>query len=155
MTTLEQRVQELEDIEEIKALKIKYAQVCDDNYDPPGIGALFTEDAVWDGGEGFGVHDGRQAIQDFFADVRKDFTFALHYYMGPQINVDPSGRTATGTWYMWLPATVSGRAMIIAATYDEDYKKVSGRWFFSRMKINMKFITPYESGWVKEPMALG
>ena len=79
----------------------------------------------------------------------------LFYYMGPQINVDPSGRTATGTWYMWLPATVSGRAMFISATYDEDYKKLSGRWFFSRMKINMKFITPYESGWVKEPMALG
>jgi hypothetical protein len=27
---------------------------------------------------------------------------------------------------------------------------VGGQWLFSQVKVNMAFITPYETGWVKE-----
>ena len=58
MATLEERIQRLEDIEAIKNLKARYAAVCDDKYNPEEAIKLFTEDAVWDGGEDFGVHKG-------------------------------------------------------------------------------------------------
>lgn len=46
---LERRVQGLEDSEEIKKLKVRFAKYCDNNYDTDKLGELFTEDAVWHG----------------------------------------------------------------------------------------------------------
>jgi hypothetical protein len=50
MKTIEERLRVLEDIEEIRQLKARYAAACDDNYNADDIAALFAEDAVWDGG---------------------------------------------------------------------------------------------------------
>ena len=62
---LERRIKALEDIEEIKKLKARYCAYCDDSYDADGIAALFTEDAIWDGGMR-GRAEGREGIRDFF-----------------------------------------------------------------------------------------
>lgn len=62
---LAQHIQTLESIEAIKQLKARYCALCDDQYDANGIASLFTEDAVWDGGN-FGRHEGREAIRKFF-----------------------------------------------------------------------------------------
>ncbi len=47
---LESRVRNLEDTEAIRNLKSRYAELCDDNYNPDGITALFVEDAMWESG---------------------------------------------------------------------------------------------------------
>ena len=150
MPTLDERIQRLEEIEAIRKLKIVYAQHCDNNYDPEALAPLFTEDAVWEMGP-LGRFEGRQAIHDFFADVSKRFTFALHYMCGPVIDLDPSGTEASGTWYIWETATIDGVAMFVAATYEDRYRKEDGVWKFSRVKVNPAFMTPYEDGWVKKP----
>ena len=46
LAQLEQRVQALEDVNTIRHLKVRYAAYCDDHYNPDGLAALFTEDAV-------------------------------------------------------------------------------------------------------------
>jgi ketosteroid isomerase-like protein len=151
MPTLEERVQRLEDIEDIRRLKIRYAELCDAHYDDPdGLAALFTDDAVWDGGSDFGVYQGKQAIRAFFAGVSKQITFALHYMIGHAIDIAPSGHEASGTCYLWMPATLNGRAVWLAATYDNRYRKVGGQWLFSQVKVTVAFMTPYETGWVQE-----
>ncbi len=152
MGTLEQRVQRLQDITDIRRLKIEYAQQCDDNYNPDGLTALFTDDAVWEG-TGLGRYEGKQAIHGFWTDASGRFTFALHYMVGDAIDIAPSGVEATGHWYLWEPATIDGRAMFVAATYDDVYKKVDGRWLFHRVQAHSHFLAPYESGWVKVPFA--
>ena len=149
MATLEERLQRLEDIEAIRDLKIRYAQYCDEMYNPEKIGPLFVEDAVWEGA-GFGPFVGRQAIKDFFAGVSSAFTFALHYTLGHQIDVDPSGKTAKGTWYIFMPATINGGAVFMGAQYADDYVKRDGRWFFKHVRVQSHFMTPYEKGWVKQ-----
>ena len=55
---LETRLARLEAVEEIRVLKARYAAVCDTGYDPDGMTPLFTTDAVWDGGDRFGRHEG-------------------------------------------------------------------------------------------------
>ena len=53
MSELEQlatRLQVLEDIEAIKKVKAEYCAHCDNGPNAQGIGALFAEDGVWDGG---------------------------------------------------------------------------------------------------------
>lgn len=149
MRTLEERVRELEDIEAIRRLKMRYAELCDANYDADGLASLFTEDATWDGAE-LGLCKGLEAIRAFFARVSQRFTFALHYTLGHQIDIAPSANEAIGSWYILEPATVDGRAVWIASTHIDRYRKVDGRWLVSQQKSNRLFFTPYESGWAKE-----
>jgi len=150
MPTLEERIQRLEDIESIRRLKIRYAELCDAQYDPDGLASLFTDDAVYDGGSDFEVHQGKQAIRAFYAGLSTPITFALHYVIGHAIDIAPSGHEASGTCYLLVPATMNGRAVWIAVTYNDRYRKVGGQWLFSQVKLTMAFMTPYETGWVKE-----
>ena len=151
-TDLEARVQLLEAIEAIRRLKIAYARVADDGYPGDRMAVFFTEDAVWDGGEAFGVHHGRAAIKELFDGVSSQISFALHYMIGHTIDVNLAAGTATGHWYLWAPMIINNKATLGAITYDDQYRKVGNDWLASRMTLNTHFVTPYEDGWVKTPM---
>jgi len=147
---LAKRVQVLEDLEAIKRLKARYAQICDDKYNPEEMVKLFTEDAVWDGGEEFGVYRGREEVKDFFKKVSGDLIFAIHYFMAPDITIE--GNKAHGRWYLWQAATLKegDRAVWLAGFEDDKYEKVGGNWLQSEMKLTLLFMTPYEEGWHKK-----
>ena len=155
MASLEERVEQLEAIEAIRRLKIAYARVADEGYNGDRISAMFTEDGVWDGGEAFGVHNGKAEIKELFDGIPEQISFALHYMVGHTIDIDASGQSATGHWYLWAPMTINNQATLGAITYDDQYRKVDGTWYASRMQVNVHFITPYEDGWVKMPMIEG
>ena len=146
---LARRIQVLEDIEAIKKLKARYCAYCDNNYDADGIAALFTEDAVWDGGA-FGKHQGREAIRTFFRGAPKIFPFAIHQVMNPLIEVQ--GERATGSWYLFQPATLAegNQAVWLAARYQEEYVKAGSEWKFKQLKVHASFMTPFEQGWAKK-----
>ena len=63
---IERRLQVLEDAEEIRNLKARYAALCDNQYDADGIASLFTEDAVWES-PALGRFEGRDAIRNFLS----------------------------------------------------------------------------------------
>jgi uncharacterized protein (TIGR02246 family) len=150
MKTLEERLCVLEDIEEIRKLKARYAAACDDNYDADAIAALFTEDAIWDGGS-LGKADGRAAIHKFFSRAAEFFPFAIHNVMNPIIEVD--GDRATAQWYLLQPATMAkgNQAVWLAAVYHDDYVRHDGRWMFKHLRVKSHFLTPYEEGWARKP----
>ena len=100
---LEIRVKAVEDTNAIRNLKARYAELCDDNYNPDGIAALFVEDAVWESGP-LGRFEGREAIRKFFQGASEIFTFAIHYSLNSQIEV--SGDSARARWYLFMPCTV-------------------------------------------------
>jgi ketosteroid isomerase-like protein len=68
MSTLEERVRVLEDIEAIRKLKARYCAACDDNHNAETLGTLFAEDASWEA-TNMGRADGRPAIQKMLGDV--------------------------------------------------------------------------------------
>jgi len=150
MKTLEERLLVLEDIEEIRKLKARYAAACDDNYDADAIAALFTEDAIWDGGS-LGRADGRAAIHKFFSRAAEFFPFAIHNVMNPIIDVE--GDRATAQWYLLQPATMAkgNQAVWLAAVYHDDYVRHDGRWMFKHLRVKSHFLTPYEEGWARKP----
>lgn len=149
MRTLAERILNLSDIEEIKALKARYAAACDDNYDADAIAALFTEDALWDGGA-LGKAEGREKIRRFFRRAPEVFPFAIHNVMNPIIEVD--GDRATGQWYLLQPATraAGNQGVWLAAVYHDDYVRVGGRWLFQHLRVTTNFLTPYDQGWAKK-----
>ena len=99
MVTLEERIQRLEDMEEIRRLKIEYARVVDRFGSADEFAALFTEDGVMDVGPLGGLIKGRAAIRDLSKSVANTLTFFLHYMMGETIDILPSGTYAAGHWY--------------------------------------------------------
>jgi ketosteroid isomerase-like protein len=149
MKTIEDRLRALEDIEEIRNLKARYAAACDDNYNADAIAELFAEDAVWDAGA-LGHAEGRVAIRKFFSRSAEFFPFAVHNVMNPIIEVD--GDRATGQWYMLQPATLAkgNQAVWLAAVYHDEYVRIDGRWMFKRLRVTLHFLTPYEEGWAKK-----
>ncbi len=150
--TLEQRVQVLEDIEAIRALKTRYCAYCDDSYDAEGLASLFVEDAIWDGGV-LGRCDGRDEIRRFFKNASRSISFAIHHVCNPLIEVD--GERATGQWYLFQPCTYADgeRAIWMMARYHDEYVRQAGDWKFQRVKIDLAFATPFDEGWAKTRIA--
>ena len=153
MPTLEERVQRIEDIEAIRSIKMRYSSYCDEGYPADKIAGLFVEKGVWNGGD-FGVFKGRQAIHDGFVKIPEMISFAMHYVLNHEVDIASSGTEGTGQVYFFGTHTINGRAMVLSLIYDETYKKIDGQWYFDVMNLNIKYVTPYESGWVKERMAV-
>lgn len=98
---LRAQIVRLEAIEEIRALKARYADICDTGYNPGQMRPLFTDDAVWDGGERFGRYDGIGAVCGFFADVSSQIVWALHSEIVAITNMDDMAFSGGGdsSWY--------------------------------------------------------
>ena len=158
MTSLEQRTERLEAIEEIKYLKAFYAKCADEKYtddhqrkpqaEVDAIArdqvSVFTDDAVWDGGP-FGRFEGMEAIYD---NLRKGpWKFAVHMFLLPLIKVD--GDRATGRWLIWETATLTetDTPIFLAATVDEEYVKVDGHWLIKNVVQTNRFMTPFDQPW--------
>lgn len=159
MATIDDRIRRLEDIEAIRHLKARYAEYADEKYtddhqrkpqeELDRIGrlqaGLFTEDAVWDGGEHFGVCHGRDAIFSF---VRKGgWSFAMHYFLNPRIDID--GDTAKARWMLWQVCTLTegDTPCWMSAIEDDEYRRTPEGWQMSRMTFRLKFMTRFDVPW--------
>jgi hypothetical protein len=158
MLSLEDRIAALEDAEAIKRLKAWYAECADEKYTADHrkkpqkeLDAVawqqalcFTEDAEWDAGE-FGVLSGRQALYESFR--AKPWLFTMHMFMNPRIEVN--GDRATGRWVTWMLGTEEGtaRPVHLCGFTDDEYRKIDGKWFFSKVVLTQKFLVPFTEPW--------
>jgi hypothetical protein len=149
---LEAMVRKLLDIEEIKQLKARYAAACDDDYAPDELAALFTEDAIWDGGF-MGYAKGRETIRRFFVNASRAVGFAVHGIGNPIIEVD--GDRATGRWYLFQPMAMRGgdQAFWYCARYEDEYVRTVEGWKFQSVKLTPRAFSPYEAGFGKTLIA--
>jgi len=149
---LEKRIQAIEDIEAIKQLKATYSEYCDDSYNPEKMMGIFTEDAVWDGGERFGKYTGHKEIKEFFENASKSLVFGAHFFLQPRITLTGE-KTAKANWYLWQTSTMAnGKGVWICGLEDDEYRKCDdGKWRMSNMKLTLFYVTSYEDGWHKAP----
>ena len=112
------------------------------------LAALFTDDAVWDGGP-MGAHHGREAIRRFFQGSSTRVAFALHMVLNPQIEVD--GDIAQARWYLWQPMVYrlpgGEQAWWMSARYDDRCVRTDQGWRFARVQVALKLLAPYSEGW--------
>ena len=148
----EARLQVLEDTNAIRNLKSRYAELCDDNYNPDGIATLFAEDAVWEN-ESLGRYEGREAIREFFVRASSIFTFAIHYSLNSQIEV--TGDRARAQWFLFMPCTLgaNNEAMWRAGIDQEEYARIDGTWHFTYKHSTPLFHSPFNKGWSRERFA--
>jgi hypothetical protein len=166
---LEARVTKLESILEIHNLQAKYGY-----YHQRGGSAnwdecldLFTDDCTVEIGDG-GVYVGRAGITKMFELVktrlRRPGGMAIVMQLQPYIQV--YGDVASGVWqgfgFFVNPKTeaVMSRsdeekiASWIHGRYENEYRRVDGKWKFSKIHFKFVFQTPYgvENGWVERPV---
>lgn len=149
--TIEERLARLEAVEEIKQLKARYCELCDANYEPDGLAALFLPDGVWDGGKSFGRQEGRAAIRSFFQGISGTIRFAAHLVLNPIIEVQ-NADAATGKWRLIMPCTAvrddgTPEARWLLSAYDETYARHDGRWLFRTLDLTVNFYSPHLTGW--------
>lgn len=154
--TLEARIQRLEDVEEIRNLKMAYAKLCDEGYDADGIVALFAEEDVSWQSDVFGTYNGRDEIHGWFANVDDEIQWALHLMINPVVEVADDGRTAKGSFYLLELATMSSPtnpepdAVIMTGKYRDEFVKVDGEWKFKRIEVNFEQASNLDQGWVRQ-----
>lgn len=157
MTELIDRIARLEAIEAIKTLKARYARACDPVPDAERIAEMFTEDGVFDCGDLFGVHHGRDAVRRHFLRGPEVLKWALHLIGSPIVEVSDDLRTAVGSWYLWQPMTTrepdrSVQARWLCGEYHDTYAcDEHGAWRFATVRLDVQMYAPYERGW--EPTA--
>jgi hypothetical protein len=154
---LERRLRVVEDVEAIRNLKARYGELVDARYahgrpreraelEPLAqqIAALFTEDAVWDGGAALGLCRGRDAIRQRF--LEPTLHFSWHYFVKPRIQVEAD--RARASWDILAPCTTpDDRPHWMAGVEEDEYARVDGAWLHSRMQLRVVFMAPHERGW--------
>lgn len=147
MTTLEQRIQVLEDIESIRKLKAMYCAACDDNHNPDKLGPLFAQDATWEATV-MGKAEGREAIKAFLAAVGTSGRIrnSAHHAINPIIDVD--GDRATGHWRLIMLYTENlgageVRYQRIIGWYRESYVRTAEGWKFQTLFCQVEESAPY------------
>jgi SnoaL-like domain len=148
MTTLEQRIQVLEDIEAIRKLKALYCAACDDDHNPEKLGPLFAEDATWEATV-MGKAEGREAIKAYLAAVGTSGRIrnSAHHAINPVIDVQ--GDRATGHWrlimlYTENLGTEQVRYQRIIGWYRESYVRTVEGWKFQTLFCQVEESAPYQ-----------
>lgn len=144
MQTLEQRIQQLEDIEAIRRLKAAYCDACDNDHDGDAVAALFTEDGSWQH-EGREANVGKAAIAKNMYWVREHggMRCSAHIVSNPDIEVD--GDRASGNWRLVMMFSLrDGQSFYrIIGRYEETYVRKDGRWLFQTLLVKVEERGPY------------
>ncbi len=157
LADLRRRVETTEAVLAVQALKARYAALVDARFAggrpvddaaltaaAEGAAALFTEDALWDGGPSLGVVRGRSAIATRLRSPT--VTFARHLFLTPLIEVD--GERATGRWGLLSPCTRGdGSPVWLCGWEDDTYARVDGVWLHTSMALTTVFAAPAPGGW--------
>jgi hypothetical protein len=116
----------LEEKDAIRELMANYCFRCDTR-DPEGLGALFTEDSIWDGGD-WGIKRGPGELKEFLMQATGDFAMR-HVCANEVIMVE--GDTATAQCYFFVLKCGDGAPEIFfTGFYDDRFIKRDGKWLF-------------------------
>jgi hypothetical protein len=160
--TLENELQRLKDIEEIKYLQRAYGFYLE-NWMGEDLADLFVDspDAVLKIAAGQFV--GTENIRIFFRHGKKDVP--LHREKNPEfrhqvmqlngvVDVAPDGKTAQGRWYGFganaFPHEGGVSPNWMGGTYEVNYVKDDGKWKLKEVHWCMAFNATYGGSWVPE-----
>lgn len=140
---LNRRLQRLEDIDEIKRLRMRYhCHINADEFDR--IPELFTNDALVDFGA-IGSARGRDDVSALFLKIPKHTDLVRQYIHNHLIDVD--GDHATGISFLDARYAKDGVALIVAGSFREKYRRQDDGWRISEMKVEIWFGAPLDKGW--------
>lgn len=138
MSDIEARLRRLEDIHEIETLKARYAHyanVGEGSGDVEKFVALFTEDGVWDlRGK---VLRGRAEIAAHLTHVGTLGYVGLHFALNPRLEVE--GDRARGLWDLAFPVIPPGATtpITVCGYYEDQLWRTPQGWRFTSVKYRV------------------
>lgn len=157
LQALERELGRLRDIRAIEQLTYRYANYCDNGYDPQGIASLFTPDGVWVVNGVGGDVAGADAIRQHFRELSKSISWALHFIIAPQVDLADDGMSAVGRFYLLCHCTIArtdqpdeSDAVVLTLNYVDQFVKQDGQWLFKELRGTMHQASTWELGWVKQ-----
>ena len=155
LRALEQRLEQLESENAIRACMNRYMFLCDElGVDSPleELAGLFTEQAVWEGKgakyqNSFGGYHGREAIKAMFATYMVEpahFSLNVHFLTSELIRV--TGDTAEASWVMLQTSTfASGASHLNSARLTVRFAQEQGQWRMAHFQTENLFSRPVDT----------
>jgi ketosteroid isomerase-like protein len=141
MTSLEQRIRRLEDLEEIRSLAIRYGFAVDDR-DLDRIRELFSDDAELRTMSGPSKGKGIDAVVEYFRSTHAVLGPTNHFTHGHVVEFDENDPDrATGIVAAHAEVVRNGVPMITAMRYYDTYVRTPAGWRFrERVQSYMYFV---------------
>ena len=141
--TLHDRIRRLEDLEEIRGLRMEYHHcVNDDRF--ADAARIFTEEAYVEYG-GVGSAKGRDNIAVLFGRLAKAVTLIKQFVSNHMVRID--GDEASGIAYLDARYAQDGKSLIAAVRFDDRYQRTPDGWRISDMRATVQFSVPVQEGW--------
>ncbi|HSV84220.1 MAG TPA: nuclear transport factor 2 family protein [Ramlibacter sp.] len=142
LADLQRRIEKLEARAEIAELASAYAVACDE-HDMARLLGLFTEDARFDSPSKLMMASGRAEIEAMFIRMFKVRGPGYHWTHDLFVTPDPRDpNRATGRVLSHAETCPNEEGSLAAMRYDDDYRRVDGRWLFARRTINFLYYVP-------------
>jgi len=157
LTSLQQRLNELENEKLVRKCMNQYMHLCDlldVDFELSKLTSLFTKEAVWEGkgqryGGTFGRHEGREAISQMFEKYTRPpahFNLNVHYLCNELIEVD--GAEANGSWVLLQPSTFAdGNSQLSSARITASFKYENNQWLINHFQTENIFSRPVKEPW--------
>ncbi len=140
LEALQARLDRLEAIDSIKALKARYLNACD-RQDPEAVRDCFAKGEVVIDMDYFGHCESRDEFVDniFVPRGCHDFVLDMHHCANPEI-VILDDENATGVWSLnYRNINTQDRTVtLLSALYHDEYRKISGQWKVSRSRTEYR-----------------
>ena len=140
---LNARLKNLEDIEEIRTLRMTYHTFINDRmFDR--FPEIFTADALVDFGH-IGKAKGTNEIRELFFAIRDGVDVVKQFIHNHMVTVD--GDDATGLSYLDARYARDGVSVMVAARFNERYRRTPRGWKIAEMVVSLYFAAPLDKGW--------
>ena len=132
-----------DDIEAIRQLKARYFRGLD-SQDWDGLSEVFTADALIDTTDDAGPGGKTTGGDRFAANLKKLLAGAVTEHRGRDLSIEITGAdTARGVWALEdrvrFPPEFGVGEYRGTARYEEEYKRIDGRWRIARMVLRREY----------------
>jgi ketosteroid isomerase-like protein len=140
--TLEERISRLEDIEQIRSLRNKFHYFINEGL-AHRFGEVYSDDAVVQFDE-FMKQEGLANIIAASSKLTQQ-VFVKQFLHNHEIELH--GDHATGLCYLDARYASNGESLIVAARYDDEYRRTDAGWRICRTRVHIIFSVPLQQGW--------
>ncbi len=140
-SSVEERLQRLEDIEAIRHLTARYAFHINKGWngkqvDVDAMPTIFAPDAQWESKD-MNLHvTGLEAIMANLPESTQQVDFSMHSFTNPIIDV--AGDTATGNWLFWVASKWTGRTTNeVFMSADITYLRTTQGWLIQSYRLHV------------------
>ncbi len=149
--SLEQRIQELEDRDQIKELTARYCWHVARG-EGEAVAGLFTDDGALEVSDGsFRPVRGGEALLKFYRSAVNQPEIAIPFIQNHIIEVH--GDEARGTCGIEARFSRNGESVTAAGYYEDRYRREKGGWRFVERKITFWHSVPLKQGWAETKAA--